>query len=541
MTEPVSSTPPPPPAPDVRPRRRWSPSLVWLIPAIAAVIAGYLAVHAILSRGPSVTIAFKSAEGLEAGKTKIKYKDVDVGEVTAITLSADRKHIVATAQLSRDMEPYLVDDSRFWVVRPRIAGGTVSGLSTLLSGAYIGFDVGHSVKERTSFSGLDVPPIITGDQPGRQYQLIADDLGSLDVGAPLYYRRIAVGRVIGYKLDPTGHSVMVSVFVEAPYDKFVTPQTRFWNASGVDLKIDANGVKLDTQSMASIVLGGIAFETPDSDEAMEQATPNTSFTLARDREQALRSPDSVVRTVLFRFRQSLRGLSVGAPVDFRGIALGEVTRIGVEYNKEQNNLDMLVQARIYPSRLRNLSKQSITTEENDQHLHRIAEHGLRAQLRSANLLTGQLYVALDFFPNAKPAQIVNKNGVMELPTMPGDLEELQATLKRIAARLDKVPLDTIGKQLQQNLTALNKTLDEANGLMTQLNGQVAPEAQKTLQQLNETLQSAQRTLSPDSPAQQDVRAAAQEVSKAAQSFRALSDYLERHPEALVRGKQEDKP
>jgi len=505
------------------------------------VIAGYLAVHAIMSRGPTITIAFKSAEGLEAGKTKIKYKDVDVGEVTTITLSSDRKHILATAQLSRDMEPYLVDDSRFWVVRPRIAGGTVSGLSTLLSGAYIGFDVGHSTKERSNFSGLDVPPIITGDQPGRQFQLVADDLGSLDVGAPLYYRRIAVGRVIAYKLDPSGHSVSVSVFIESPYDKFVTPQTRFWNASGVDLKVDANGVKLKTQSVASIVLGGIAFETPDGEDTMTPATPNTTFTLAQDRDQALRTPDSLVRTVLFRFHQSLRGLSVGSPVDFRGIALGEVTRIGVEYNKEHNNLDMLVQARIYPSRLRNLSKQSIATEQNDKHLERIAEHGLRAQLRSANLLTGQLYVALDFFPGTKPAGVVDKNGIMELPTVPGDLEELQATLKRIAARLDKVPIDTIGKQLEQNLDALNKTLDEANGLMKQLNGQVAPEAQKTLQQLNQTLQSAQRTLSPDSPAQQDVRAAAQEVSKAAQSFRALSDYLERHPEALIRGKKEDKP
>ncbi|MDN0074188.1 MlaD family protein [Crenobacter sp. SG2303] len=539
MTEPVSSNPPP--APDLRPRRRWSPSLVWLIPAIAAVIAGYLAVHAVLSRGPTITIAFKSAEGLEAGKTKIKYKDVDVGEVTAITLSSDRKHIIATAQLSRDIEQYLVDDSRFWVVRPRIAGGTVSGLSTLLSGAYIGFDVGHSQQERLNFIGLDVPPIITGDQPGRQFKLFADDLGSLDVGAPIYYRRIAVGRVVGYKLDPSGHNVIVSVFVEAPYDKFVTQQTRFWNASGVDLKVDANGVKLNTQSIASIVLGGIAFETPESDEEMEQASPNTTFTLAHDHEQAMRTPDRIVRIVLFRFHQSLRGLSVGAPVDFRGIALGEVTRIGVEYNKDHHNLDMLVQAHIYPSRLRSLSRQSLVAQENDARLRRIAERGLHAQLRSANLLTGQLYVALDFFPGVQPAKLTERNGVLELPTMPGDLEELQATLKRIAARLDKVPLDTIGKQLQQNLTALNKALDETTGLMKQLNGQVAPEAQKTLQQLNQTLQSAQRTLSPDSPAQQDVRTAAQEVSKAAQSFRALSDYLERHPEALIRGKQGDKP
>ncbi|MDN0083460.1 MlaD family protein [Crenobacter sp. SG2305] len=539
MTEPVSSNPPP--APDLRPRRRWSPSLVWLIPAIAAVIAGYLAVHAVLSRGPTITIAFKSAEGLEAGKTKIKYKDVDVGEVTAITLSSDRKHIIATAQLSRDIEQYLVDDSRFWVVRPRIAGGTVSGLSTLLSGAYIGFDVGHSQQERLNFIGLDAAPIITGDQPGRQFKLFADDLGSLDVGAPVYYRRIAVGRVVGYKLDPSGHNVIVSVFVEAPYDKFVTQQTRFWNASGVDLKVDANGVKLNTQSIASIVLGGIAFETPESDEEMEQASQNTSFTLARDREQAMRTPDRIVRTVLFRFHQSLRGLTVGAPVDFRGIALGEVTRIGVEYNKDRHNLDMLVQAHIYPSRLHSLSRQSLVAQENDTRLLHIAERGLRGQLRSANLLTGQLYVALDFFPGVQPAKLTERNGVLELPTMPGDLEELQATLKRIAARLDKVPLDTIGKQLQQNLTALNKALDETTGLMKQLNGQVAPEAQKTLQQLNQTLQSAQRTLSPDSPAQQDVRTAAQEVSKAAQSFRALSDYLERHPEALIRGKQGDKP
>lgn len=519
-------------------RRRWSPSLVWLIPVVAAVIGGWLAVSAVLSRGPTITIAFQNAEGLEAGKTRIKYKDVEIGEVKAVSVSPDRQSILVTAELSKNVDDYLVADSRFWVVRPRISGGSVSGLGTVLGGSYIGMDVGKSKERRTEFKGLEVPPIINADLPGKMFVLRSDNLGSLNAGSPVYFRRVPVGQVVGYELDPAGSAVKLSVFINAPYDHFVTVNSRFWHASGIDVAIGANGLSVNTQSLAAIALGGIAFETPLSDGPDKAPDAKYLFLLNETREKALQNRDRETQSFRLKFRQSVRGLTVGAPVDFRGITFGEVTAIGIEYAAARKDFDMTVDIRTYPSRLNTLSgDHSLSAKISVESLVR---NGLRAQLRSGSLITGQLYVALDFFPEAKPAKVAVRNGMTELPTLPGDLEELQRVLQRIARRLDKVPFDSIGEELNQSLKSLHQTLDGMRKLSENMDGKVLPQAVKTLEDLQKTLESTRQTMQADSPLQQDVRAAAQEVSETARSFRALADYLDRHPEALIRGKGEKK-
>lgn len=515
-------------------RRRWAPSLVWLIPVVAALIGGWLAVHAVLSRGPTITISFQNAEGIEAGKTRIKYKDVEIGEVTSVKLSLNRQAIVATAQLSKEAADYLAEDSRFWVVRPRVSGGGVSGLGTVLSGSYIGMDIGKSEARKTDFVGLETPPIINADLPGQTFTLRADNLGSLNTGSPVYFRRVPVGQVVGYELDSKGGYVKVAVFINAPYDRFVSANSRFWHASGVDVSLSANGLNVSTQSLAAIALGGIAFETPLADNAGIPLS-DRNFILHDSRDRALQNPDREMQPFRLRFRQSLRGLSVGAPVDFRGITIGEVTAIGVQYVPERKDFDMTVDIRTYPSRLDSLSRGGrISGKLSPQAL---VANGMRAQLRSGNLITGQLYVALDFFRDAPPAKLVVRNGLPELPTISGDLEELQRVLQRIVKKLDAVPFDSIGKEADASLKSLHQTLDSVKKLSDGLNGDAVPQALKTLEQLQQTLEATRQAMRADSPLQQDVRAAAQEVKETARSFRALADYLDRHPEALVRGKE----
>lgn len=522
-------------------RRRWSPSLVWLIPVVAALIGGYLTVQAILSRGPTITIAFRNAEGLEAGKTRIKYRDVDIGEVTSVKVSEDRKSIIATAQISKEAEPYLTSDSRFWIVRPRIAGGSVSGLGTLLSGAYIGMDAGRSKTSSQRFNGLEVPPIITGDLPGRQFVLKSADLGSLDIGAPVYFRRVPVGQVVAYALDKSGQGLDLTVFINAPYDRFVVPDTRFWHASGIDLSVSANGLKVNTQSLTAIALGGIAFESPSSDENAQPAAAGAVFGLAETRDVAMRTADHEVYPIRLKFQQSVRGLSVGAPVDFRGIVIGEVTAIGLEQDKARKDFNMLVDVRIFPSRLlamsSNLDKERSLRQQLS--LKQMVANGLRAQLRSGSLITGQLFVALDFFRDARPAQLGHEQNMDVMPTIPGDLEELQAMMQRIAHKLDKMPLESISAGLDQSVHELRGMLAATRQLMGNIDDKMLPQATQTLDKLQKTLDDTQQVLQADSPLQQDMRNAALEVSETARSVRALVDYLDRHPEALIRGKQGD--
>ena len=522
--------------PVVRPMRRWLPSLVWLIPIIAALIGLSLVAQEILKTGPTISITFSSAEGIEPGKTKVKYKNVDIGDVKGVTLSHDLSHVVVKVELTKAAEGFAVTDTRFWVVRPRIALSGVSGLNTLLSGTYIGADAGKSHDERQDFTGLETPPAVTGDQKGHQYVLHTDNLGSLDIGSPLFFRRIQVGQVVAFNLDKGGNGVTLRVFVDAPYDHYVGVNTRFWHASGVDLQIESNGVKLNTQSLAAVLIGGIAFQTAPGEVLGPPAPDDYSFGLATGRSDAMRVPDGQPVTMVFNFNQSLRGLSPGASLDFRGVEVGEVQSIGLDYDEATQRFKMPVTVLLYPNRLGPHFAARIrdaSPTQNGALLASLVQHGLRAQLRTGNLLTGQLYIALDYFPKAAPAKLDLNKLPIELPTEPNTLDQLQNQVEDIAKKLDKVPFDQIGNNL-------NTALKSANSLFNQLDTQVAPEVKDTLEQAKKTFGEAQQTLSQDSPLQNNLQQALEQLNRTLQSLNSLADYLERHPESLLRGNQGDK-
>ena len=516
-----------------RTRAPRSPQLIWLVPLAAAVIGGWLAIKAVWEQGPTITIRFQSGEGIEAGKTRIKHKSVDVGTVRAVTLSDDLKNVIVVAEIDRQASHgFLVDDTRFWVVRPRVAGGQVSGLGTLLAGSYIGSDPGKSGKPRRHFEGLETPPPVTSDQPGRQFKLQADELGSLDIGSPVYYRGVVAGRVVSSEVPADGRSVLVGIFVQAPYDRFVNEETRFWNASGVDLSLDATGVKLHTQSLLTLVLGGVAFETPPEAGPAERAGAEARFRLWLNRAEALRPREGVVETYRLVYAQSVRGLAVGAPVDFRGITVGEVRRITLLHDPAKTAFTTAVDIHLWPERLRVEAREPAA-----QRMQRFVARGFRGQLRSANLITGQLYVGLDFFPKAPAAAFDARKSPPEIPTTGGGLGELQESVGNIVKSLERVPFDQLASDLRSALGTLGATLKRADALMQQLSTEIAPELRTTLEQARKTLGSAEQALASDSPVQGDLRETLNEVTRAAETVRSLADYLERHPESLIRGKR----
>jgi paraquat-inducible protein B len=517
--------------------------LVWIVPIVAALVGAGIAAKAFLDRGPDITIQFRSAEGIEANKTKIKHKAVDVGTVRSVKLSGDHKSVIVTAEMVPDAKDFLVDDTRFWVVRPRIAGGEISGLSTLLAGSYIGADPGHSKNERREFIGLETPPVVTSDLPGRAFTLLASNLGSLDVNSPVYFRGILAGRVVSAKVTEDGSRVQVDVFIQAPYEQFVNAQSRFWNASGIDFSVDANGVKVETQSLVTLLLGGIAFETPPEEADKRPVAANARFTLWDSRTEAFRSRESVVEAYVMRFSQTVRGLAVGAPLDFRGITVGRVTRIDLEYDPQAVAFRSAVQVELWPHRLRPRNARpggrwdSMTPE---QRMRTFVQHGFRAQLRNANLLTGQLYVAVDFFRKEPRADMDFKQSPPEIPTVSGGLGELQESLANIIKKLEKVPFDAIGIELKQALVDLRGTLKKVDTLTQHVDTELTPQMSAAIEQARKTLGAAQQVLSSDSPVQGDLRETLDQVNRAAESLRSLTDYLERHPESLNRGRREEK-
>lgn len=550
----MSTTPLPPELADipdavVEPKRRRTLQLVWIIPILAAIIGASLAIKSYMERGPVITITFKNGEGMEPGKTKIKYKDVQIGLVKGIAIAPDRSHVIVSAELTKESEGLLVKDTRFWVVRARISGGNVSGLGTLMGGSYIGVDAGVSKEQQLAFKGLEMPPLVTMDLPGRQFILRAADIGSLDVGSPIYYRRIQVGEVIAYELDKSGKGVTLKSFIRAPYDQYVKANTLFWHASGIDLSLDASGVKVNTESIASILLGGISFQSPDDSLDAPPATPNSTFVLFHSRDEAMKRPDTVIETYVLVFKESVRGLPVGAPVDLRGVTVGEVTKINVELDPRKKEFAMPVEVQFYPERLRARYRNNNDHGKNMDSrtlLNSIIENGFRAQLRSSSLLTGQLYVALDFFPTAPPAKMNWSKNPPEFPTIPASLEQLQAILMQIAQKIEKLPLEELAGDARKAVQSLDTTLKSADKMLRQVDGTVVPEVRTTLDDVRKTLDEfrtavggAKQALSADAPLQHDMRDAMRELSRAAQSLRGLAEYLDRNPEALLRGKKEE--
>ncbi|HEY0746058.1 MAG TPA: MlaD family protein [Steroidobacteraceae bacterium] len=517
--------------------------LIWILPAVVVLVGGFVVIREKLNQGTSIEIRFANADGLEVNKTRVRYKDVEIGEVTDIVVSDDRKGVIVTADIHRNARSYLIEDTRFWVVRPRISGAGVTGLATLVSGAYISVDVGHSQVKRDHFVGLETPPIVTADLPGREFVLHADDLGSLDIGSSVFYRHITAGQVVGYALDPGGGGVTIQVFINAPFDTYVTSSTRFWQASGIDMSVSANGVKLHTESLASILEGGVAFGSLPGG-AIARVAPDALFTLYEDQDRAMRPSETEIRAFVLYFGGNLRGLSAGAPVELHGITVGEVKSVDVEYDQGAGALAFPVVVEMYPQRLRGRMQRvgrTAPAREPSESASRamidnLVSHGLRAELKTGNLLTGQKFVELDVHQDAPKDRVAWMEQPAVFPTISSGLDDIQDSVGVIAKKLSKVPFERLSGRLITAMDSLDQTLKSADHMLQNVDGNLAPQVQATLAEAQGALKNARELLGRDAPLENDLGSTLLQVSRAAKSISALVDYLERHPESLLRGK-----
>jgi paraquat-inducible protein B len=528
------------PAAEVRAKRGFS--IVWAIPLLALLIGGWLAYKALSEKGPTITITFESADGLEAGKTKIKYKAVEIGKVDNIDISNDLSNVVVKAELKKGAAPYLTDKTRFWVVRARVGAGEISGLGTLFSGAYIGIDPQKEGKPQKQFKGLEVPPVLTDDLPGRHFTLRANALGSLDIGTPVYYRKVKVGKVVSYEYDVERDDLKVQVFIQAPFHEKVTQETRFFNASGVDVALDASGMRVNTESLVSVMLGGIAFETPVGLKAGGQAPENFEFKIYPDQESIKKKEYMIKRYFLLYFKDDVRGLASGAPVSFKGIKVGQVVDFSLQFDWKKRDFEIPVLIEIEPERIGKFLEK---LPKDKKMIDELVARGMRAQLKTGNLLTGQKFVDLEMHPDLPPAKVRYDEAYPVVPTIPQPLAQLMASVETILDRLKKVPTDEIGREVKTVLESVNSNLRKTEAMFGDINENVLPEITSTLEKLQSTLEKLQAGMAEiekgygaDSGTNQDLRKALDELGEAARSIRILTEYLQRHPESLIRGKDD---
>jgi paraquat-inducible protein B len=564
------TTPPDQPRPDAPPTavvrsrvdRKRRLSLIWAIPIVTLLIGAWLAWRTISERGPEITITFETAEGLQAGQSQVRHKDVVMGQVTRIALSDDLQHVEVTVRMNHESAPLLNDRAQFWVVKPRFFAGSITGLQTLVSGSYIEFaPVADASPSKSQFTGLEEPPVLQSDVPGRTFLLHAARLGSLSLGSPVFYRDLSVGQVLGWDIADMAKSVTVHAFVRAPYDQYVHDNSRFWNASGATIKLGGNGVQLQIESLRAVILGGIAFETPNSGNDSPVSASNREFPLYGDKDAA--DSSTYTRSVQFlaNFVGSVNGLMPGAPVNLHGIKVGEVQSVNLTYDKQLDNVVVPVRFNVEPDRIEQLDLPY--GGDLDKMMAALVHRGLQVRVESASLITGAMRLAMELPTDAKPGTFAKDGDAYIIPAAEGG-GDLATSASALMARISTIPFEQIGQNLNQTLAGVNgvvndpalrqsvqelrTTLASAQTLVANLDHGTAPlmqrlpaianELESAIRHVDKLVGSVDAGYGANSAFGRDADRLLAQLSDTARSVRVLADLLTRHPEALIRGRTE---
>jgi len=562
----VSDAPPPAARVSTGAHRRRRFSLIWVIPIVTVAIGAWLAWHTLSKRGPTITITFETAEGLQAGQSHVRHKDVEMGAVTGVALSPDLSRVIITVEMNANATPLLTTNARFWVVKPRLFAGSISGLDTLLSGSYIELSPSASGGEpKRDFVGLEDPPVLQADTPGTNFLLHAPRLGSIQLGSPVFFRDLSVGEVLGWDIGDMAENVTIHVFVRAPFDRYVRDDSHFWNASGLSIKLGGAGVQVQLESLKALILGGIAFDTPaiadgKRDEAQLRSQEGHEFTLYANKDEAETAAFGRRVPLVSYFEGSVAGLTAGADVTLHGLKIGSVTSVDLKYDQATDTILVPVHYLVEPQRIRDAPMRTENTIA--QNIAELVKRGLRARLNSASLLTGQQQVSLDFVADAPPGTSGTDGNAFIVPVMPSGAADLMSSASAIVAKLQAIPLDQIGKdldstlkgasnlvngaQLRDAVAALKDTLNEAQAAVKQLNQGLQPtmkqlpaitaSLQQTLDKANRLVGSVDTGYGSNSDFHRSLERMLGQLSDTAQSFRVLADLLARHPEALIRGR-----
>ena len=533
--------------------------IVWLVPIIAILAAGWLGYRTLSERGPLIYITLQNAEGIEVGKTKIEHENLELGVVDAMTPSADLSSVTVEARMNRYAEPHLATGTRFWVVRPRLSAEGISGLGTLISGSYIEMEPGPGEPAR-HFTALDDPPVVRADVPGTTYVLHGSRLGSISQGSPVSYHGIKVGEVLGYELSDEDGSATVQVFVRAPHDRLVHEGTRFWNASGISVDLDSEGLRFETESIQAILAGGVAFDVPAGGELGPPAKPSAVFALYGNEGQARDALFIQKIPFLLHLAGSAGGLSAGAAVRMRGIRVGEVTDVHMEYDAITQQMTVPVTIEIEPQRVKIVhddQPDAAFEARSYAAFELFVKRGLRARLASGNLLTGQKIISLDFVQNAPAADMIEGGLYPEIPMIASDdldsiMQSAKGLLNGLQGTVSALNQIVTSPETKHSLRSLDRSLANLDRLTHDASVQTGPllaslrlvshSADQTLKQATTTLGVTGDAFGSETDADGNLAATLNEVKQAARSLRILSDYLETHPESLIRGKgTETKP
>lgn len=523
----------------VRRNRRWS--TVWIVPFIALLLGIWLVWKHYSELGPLVYVRFETAESIAVGKTEVRCRSVRIGQVENLELSKDLNSVVVALRLNPDADELMRDGSRFWVVRPRVSASDISGLGTIITGSYIELDPGEGREGIHHFDGLEDPPVTNSNVPGLRLVLTAAQAGGLNIGSPVYYKGFEVGRVEKRTFEVETRSTRYDIFIQQKYAGLVNEGTRFWNTGGINVTAGAGGVQLKTPSIQAMLTGGISFDVPTGGTPGSLVKDGTYFTLFQDEASLKDAVFTPNRRVLMFFDRSVRGLNKGASVEFRGLQLGRVVDISFKYSPTDNPTEdprVPVLVEIDTSILRTNPADPVNE---DKLLAEAVENGLRAKLSTGSLLTGGLYVDIDFVPDAPPAELSKIGDMDVMPTHSSGMVRIEEKVNSILAKIDALPLKETLEKFGKSADEINATLVEAKATLAEAHKLLAKEETQTipneLQATLQDVQSAVTSLGPEGNVQGDLRRTLDELRAALRAFKTLSNTIEEKPNSLIFGRE----
>lgn len=529
-----------------RAQRRIQRSLspVWIVPIVALLIGAWMIYDNLSRLGPSIILIMDNAEGIEAGKTLIKTRNVEVGKVEKVSLSADLSHAEIKARMSPQASKMLNKDTQFWVVKPRIGREGVSGLGTVLSGAFIQLLPGNSEEELETFQVLNQPPVAPPDAPGLRINLTSQIGNSVSTGDPVSYQGFTVGRVESSQFDPDTREMSHRLYIQSPYEGLVTNNSRFWTASGLDIRLDSQGFKVNVGSLETLVGGGITFGVPANMPMGRQAKEDTSFVLFNDEDNAKEGHYSDYLEYVLLVDDTVRGLSENAPVEYRGVRIGTVMAVPWNFSAPQpdslSRFAIPVLIRIEPQRFDSEDTEPNMSEWSER-LDGMFGHGLRASLKAGNLLTGALFVDLNFYKDATPFQKMNFVNVPVFPTTSGGFAQIEQKVSNLLDKLNNLEIEPILSTLNNTLASTEKTMRTVNDIAGSVDKLLADPATSALpDSMNNTMRQLRDTLQGFSPDSQGYNELTDTLSRLEQLMRDVQPVvrtLSDQPNALIFNKK----
>lgn len=516
-------------------------SPVWIVPLLALAVALWMVWQDTRGTGPTITVAVGDAEGIEAGKTQVKVRNVDVGQVTEVRLSEDFSSAVIEVAMNEGTERMLNPDTRIWVVKPRIGRQGISGLGTLLSGAYIRLQPGESKEQQSHFKALEQPPVTSQETPGRRLNLTSEGQTSVTVGDSVQYQGFTVGQVEQSEFLVDERQTRYQIFVKAPYDELITENTRFWLQRGVSIQWNSQGLDLALGSIESLLGASVTFGVPEGQPRGDKLTSEQEFELFESLEEAKQQGYIHGIDYVVLLDESVAGLEKGAPVQFKGVRVGTVREVPLRWFPENGDEAPLkripILIRFEPERLRGLVADT-DIESWEKRLPELFKQGLRANIRASNLLTNTLFVDVRFYPNADEESVDDKfAGYPVMPAMASDFARLEEKLTALMEKFNQLPLEQGLNDFSAAMSSVDSTAKKLDSVSESLAAIVEQPQMKQLPQLLQQnliqLKELTGSFNEGSPTRQQLNQTLTEIEQLSRELKPVIELLQEQPNSLI--------